>query len=79
MNSVRPSCGPIRHASASYGLRTGGSPITRNMKRGKKMATKKMTPKKSNKSKVLHKSKKIEATKPLAVNAYLTIDGVKSE
>ena len=29
------------------------------------MATKKMTPKKTNKSKVLHKAKKIEATKPL--------------
>jgi hypothetical protein len=29
------------------------------------MATKKMTPKKTNKSKVLRKAKKIEATKPL--------------
>jgi hypothetical protein len=43
------------------------------------MATKKMTPKKSNKSKVLHKAKKLEATKPLAVNAYLTIDGMKKK
>jgi len=43
------------------------------------MATKKMTPKKSNKSKVLHKAKKIEATKPLAVNAFLKIDGLSSE
>jgi hypothetical protein len=29
------------------------------------MATKKMTPKKTNKTKVLHKAKKLEATKPL--------------
>ena len=43
------------------------------------MATKKMTPKRTNKSKVLHKSKKLEATKPLAVNAYLTIDGMKKK
>ena len=35
------------------------------------MATKKMTPKKANKSKVLSKAKNIEATKPLAVNAYM--------
>jgi hypothetical protein len=34
------------------------------------MATKKMTPKKSNKSKVLHKAKKLEATKPLSVNQW---------
>ena len=33
------------------------------------MATKKMTPKKINKSKVLHKAKKLEATKPLMVNS----------
>lgn len=33
------------------------------------MATKKMTPKKTNKSKVLHKAKKLEATKPLIVKA----------
>jgi hypothetical protein len=38
------------------------------------MATTKMTPKKTNKSKVLHKSKKLEATKPLAVNAYLGLE-----
>ena len=31
------------------------------------MATKKMTPKKTTKSKVLHKAKKLEATKPLVV------------
>ena len=43
------------------------------------MATKKMTPKKINKSKVLRKAKKLEATKPLAVNAYLKIDGMSSE
>jgi hypothetical protein len=43
------------------------------------MATKKMTPKKTNKSKVLHKAKKIEATKPLAVNAFLKIDGMSGE
>lgn len=43
------------------------------------MATKKMTPKKSTKSKVLHKAKKIEATKPLAVNAFLKIDGISGE
>jgi hypothetical protein len=49
-------------------------------KRGIKMATKKMTPKKkTNKSKVLHKAKKLEATKPLAFDAFLKIDGVKSE
>ena len=34
------------------------------------MATKKMTPKKTNKSKVLHKAKKIEATKPLSVSPW---------
>jgi hypothetical protein len=43
------------------------------------MATKKMTPKKTNKSKVLHKAKKIESTKPLAVNAFLKIDGMSGE
>ena len=32
------------------------------------MASKKMTPKKSNNSKVLHKAKKLEATKPLMVH-----------
>jgi hypothetical protein len=37
------------------------------LKRGAKTATKKMTPKKTNKSKVLHKAKKLEATKPLVV------------
>jgi hypothetical protein len=31
------------------------------------MATKKMTPKKTSKSKVLRKAKKIEATKPLII------------
>ncbi len=41
------------------------------------MATKKMTPKKTNKSKVLHKAKKIEATKPLLVTWKL--DGVSSQ
>jgi hypothetical protein len=35
--------------------------------REKAMVTKKMTPKKTNKSKVLHKAKKLEATKPLAL------------
>ena len=39
------------------------------------MATKKMTPKKTTKSKVLHKAKKLEATKAPAVNAYLIING----
>jgi hypothetical protein len=34
------------------------------------MATKKMTPKKSNNSKVLHKAKKLEATKPLMVKSF---------
>jgi hypothetical protein len=43
------------------------------------MAIKRMTPKKTNKSKVLRKAKKLEATKPLAVNAYLNIDGVSSK
>jgi hypothetical protein len=43
------------------------------------MATKKMKPKKTNKSKVLRKAKKMEATKPLAVNAFLKIDGLSSE
>ena len=43
------------------------------------MATKKMTPKKTTKSKVLHKAKKIEATKPLAVHAFLKIDGLRNE
>ena len=33
------------------------------------MATKKMTPKKTNMSKVLHKAKKLEATKPLMVSS----------
>jgi hypothetical protein len=37
------------------------------------MATKKMTPKKTNKSKVLHKAKKLEATKPLSVDSFLQI------
>ena len=32
------------------------------------MATKKMTPKKTNKSKVLRKATKLEATKPLALS-----------
>jgi hypothetical protein len=41
------------------------------------MATKKMTPKKTNKSKVLRKAKKLEATKPLAVNAYAKFDSIK--
>lgn len=41
------------------------------------MATTKMTPKKINKSKMLHKAKKLEATKPLAVNAYVTFEGIK--
>jgi hypothetical protein len=35
------------------------------LKRGTNMATKKMKPKKTNKSKLLRKAKKIEATKPL--------------
>ena len=39
------------------------------------MATKKMTPKKTNKN----KAKKLEATKPLAVNAFAKIDGMSSE
>lgn len=34
------------------------------------MATKKATPKKANKSKVLRKAKKLEANKPLTVNSY---------
>jgi hypothetical protein len=34
------------------------------------MATKKMTPKKTNRSKVLHKAKKIEATKPMMVTSF---------
>jgi hypothetical protein len=41
------------------------------------MATKKMTPKKTNKSKVLHKSKKLEATRPLSV--YLKFDGMEKK
>jgi len=32
------------------------------------MASKKMTTKKTNKSKVLHKAKKLEATKPLMIS-----------
>jgi hypothetical protein len=43
------------------------------------MAIKKLTPKKTNKSKVLHKAKKLEATKPLAVNSFLKIDGLRTE
>jgi len=38
------------------------------------MASKKMTTKKTNKSKVLHKAKKLEATKPL-MTSILPPDG----
>ena len=39
------------------------------------MATKKLTSKKTNKNKVLHKAKKIEATKPLMVTASFAVEG----
>jgi hypothetical protein len=43
------------------------------------MATKKMKPKKTNKSKVLRKAKKLEATKPLAVDYFLKVNEVGGE
>ncbi len=41
------------------------------------MAIKKTTPKKTNMSKVLHKAKKLEPTKPLAFDSFLQISPIK--
>lgn len=66
-------------------MRIGGSPSFKEVvlvkldgaEKRKKMAIKNTTPKKTNMSKVLHKAKKLEPTKPLAFDSFLQISPIK--